>query len=59
MAAIEAFPITGATVGISIAAPFGPSSMLCIQRTLGGGFSAGLAAGQVHGFLKKPLNVKY
>jgi threonine/homoserine/homoserine lactone efflux protein len=37
--------MAGATIGLSIAAPLGPTSMLCVQRTLGYGFYAGLASG--------------
>ncbi|MGV3550844.1 LysE family transporter [Rhizobium sp.] len=37
--------LTGAMVGISIAAPFGPSSMLCVERALNGGLASGLACG--------------
>ncbi len=45
MAGIEASLIAGATIGMSIAAPFGPTSMLCVQRTLSFGLCAGLATG--------------
>lgn len=45
MAGIEASLMMGATIGISIAAPFGPTSMLCVQRTLSFGLCAGLATG--------------
>jgi threonine/homoserine/homoserine lactone efflux protein len=37
--------LTGATIGLSIAAPIGASSMLCIQQTLSRGLSTGFAAG--------------
>lgn len=42
---IEASLLTGVVVGVSIAAPFGPSSMLCVQRALHGGAASGLACG--------------
>lgn len=42
---IEASLLTGAVVGVSIAAPFGPSSMLCVERALNGGVASGLACG--------------
>ena len=35
----------GAAVGLGIAAPIGPMAMVCIHRTLLGGFRAGLATG--------------
>lgn len=37
--------LAGVTIGLTIAIPFGPSSMLCVQRTLGNGYSTGLATG--------------
>ncbi|WCS28541.1 LysE family transporter (plasmid) [Methylobacterium sp. NMS14P] len=37
--------LTGASLGLSIAAPIGPTSLLCVQRTLSGGLSTGLATG--------------
>jgi len=37
--------LTGASLGLSIAAPIGPTSLLCIQRTLAGGLPTGLATG--------------
>ncbi len=37
--------IKGFIIGISIAAPVGPIGVLCIQRTLSGGKSQGLATG--------------
>ncbi len=42
---VETSLIAGATIGLSIAVPFGPASMLCVQRTLGDGFHTGLATG--------------
>jgi threonine/homoserine/homoserine lactone efflux protein len=42
---VETSLIAGAAVGLSIAVPFGPASMLCVQRTLGDGFYTGLATG--------------
>ena len=35
----------GAVVGFSIAAPVGPIGILCIRRSLSGGFASGFAAG--------------
>lgn len=37
--------LAGASLGLSIAAPIGPTSLLCIQRTLAGGLPIGLATG--------------
>ncbi|WP_367339189.1 LysE family translocator [Aminivibrio sp.] len=37
--------VRGFVLGFSIAAPVGPIGILCIQRTLSGGFSSGLASG--------------
>lgn len=37
--------LAGAGIGLSIAAPIGPTSMLCVQRTLALGLRAGLATG--------------
>lgn len=37
--------LAGASLGLSIAAPIGPTSLLCIQRTLAGGLPTGLATG--------------
>lgn len=37
--------LAAAGVGLSIAAPIGPTSMLCVQRTLAAGLSTGLATG--------------
>ena len=37
--------IKSISAGIAIAAPVGPMSLLCRQRTLGGGRAAGLAFG--------------
>lgn len=45
MSTIAASLLAGAGVGLSIAAPIGPTSMLCIQRTLASGLLAGLATG--------------
>lgn len=39
------FFFRGALLGFSIAAPVGPIGILCIQRTLSGGFRNGLASG--------------
>ena len=35
----------GAALGLAIAAPVGPTALLCIQRTLAGGMLAGMATG--------------
>ena len=37
--------LMGASVGISIAAPIGPTTMHCIERTLAAGITRGLATG--------------
>jgi threonine/homoserine/homoserine lactone efflux protein len=37
--------LAGASLGLSIAAPVGPTSLLCVQRTLSGGLPTGLATG--------------
>lgn len=37
--------LAGASLGLTIAAPIGPTSLLCIQRTLAGGLPVGLATG--------------
>ena len=37
--------LRGLVLGASIAAPVGPIGVLCIRRSLAGGFSSGLAAG--------------
>jgi threonine/homoserine/homoserine lactone efflux protein len=37
--------LLGVLIGLSIAVPIGPSCILCIQRCLAGGMSAGLATG--------------
>lgn len=37
--------LTGVTIGLSIAAPIGATSMLCIQQTLARGLPTGFAAG--------------
>ncbi|ONG54427.1 hypothetical protein BKE38_10285 [Pseudoroseomonas deserti] len=37
--------LRGAALGIAVAAPIGPTALLCIQRTLAGGPRAGMAAG--------------
>ncbi len=46
--------VTGAVLGLSIAAPFGPISLLCIQRSIainpGLGVATGLGASSVHVF---------
>lgn len=39
------FLLKGLAIGFSIAAPVGPIGLLCIQRTLSGGRSSGLASG--------------
>ncbi len=36
---------TGVVIGFSIAAPVGPIGLLCIRRTLDGGWAAGFASG--------------
>lgn len=45
MSAIAASMLAGAGIGLTIAAPIGPTSMLCIQRTLATGLLAGLSTG--------------
>jgi threonine/homoserine/homoserine lactone efflux protein len=45
MSTFVATVFAGADVGFSIAAPIGPTSMLCIQRTLVTGLAAGVATG--------------
>lgn len=37
--------LAAAAVGVAVAAPVGPVGVLCIQRTLRGGFAFGLASG--------------
>lgn len=37
--------LAGAGAGLSIAIPFGPTSMMCVERTLSDGMRAGIAAG--------------
>ena len=37
--------VSGALIGLSIAAPIGPMAILCIHRTLDGGMRAGLSTG--------------
>ncbi|WP_082499475.1 LysE family transporter [Rhizobium sp. Leaf391] len=37
--------LAGAGAGLSIAAPFGPTSMMCVERTLADGMRAGIASG--------------
>ena len=37
--------IRGLVLGVSIAAPVGPMGLLCMRRTLAGGFAAGLISG--------------
>lgn len=45
MAGVEVSILTGATIGMSIAAPFGPASVLCVQRTICNGLYPGLMTG--------------
>lgn len=45
MSVIATALLAGASLGLSIAAPIGPTSVLCIQRTLSGGLPIGLATG--------------
>ena len=45
MGVIATTLLAGASLGLSIAAPIGPTSLLCIQRTLSGGLPTGLATG--------------
>ncbi|KAA0114932.1 permease [Methylobacterium sp. P1-11] len=45
MGVIAAALLAGASLGLSIAVPIGPTSLLCIQRTLSGGLPIGLATG--------------
>lgn len=45
MSVVATALLTGASLGLSIAAPIGPTSLLCVQRTLSGGLSTGLATG--------------
>jgi threonine/homoserine/homoserine lactone efflux protein len=37
--------LAGAGAGLSIAIPFGPASMMCVERTLADGMRAGMATG--------------
>jgi putative LysE/RhtB family amino acid efflux pump len=37
--------VTGVLIGLSVAAPLGPNGLLCINRTLSGGRTAGFASG--------------
>lgn len=37
--------LAGAGAGLSIAAPFGPTSMMCVERTLADGVRSGIATG--------------
>ena len=37
--------LRGLALGIVVAAPVGPMSLLCMRRTLAGGFSAGILSG--------------
>lgn len=37
--------LSGATIGLMIAAPIGPMAILCLKRTLSAGFRAGLSTG--------------
>ncbi|MCJ2047546.1 LysE family transporter [Methylobacterium sp. J-078] len=45
MSVIATALLSGASLGLSIAAPIGPTSLLCVQRTLSGGLPTGLATG--------------
>lgn len=45
MSTIAASMLAGAGIGLTIAVPIGPTSMLCIQRTLAAGLLAGLSTG--------------
>ena len=45
MGVIATTLLAGASLGLTIAAPIGPTSLLCVQRTLAGGLSTGLATG--------------
>jgi threonine/homoserine/homoserine lactone efflux protein len=45
MSVITKALLAGASLGLSIAAPIGPTSLLCVQRTLAGGLPTGLATG--------------
>lgn len=45
MSGIAASLIAGAGAGLSIAVPFGPTSLLCIERTLADGMRAGIVTG--------------
>lgn len=45
MGVIATALLAGASLGLSIAAPIGPTSLLCVQRTLSGGLPIGLATG--------------
>ncbi len=45
MGVIATALLAGASLGLSIAAPIGPTSLLCVQRTLSGGLPTGLATG--------------
>ncbi|WP_198381536.1 LysE family transporter [Roseomonas sp. KE2513] len=45
MSAVISSLLLGAGVGLSIAAPIGPSSLLCIERTLTTGIARGIATG--------------
>jgi threonine/homoserine/homoserine lactone efflux protein len=42
---MESVLLAGMLLGVSVAAPVGPMGLLCINRTLSGGFAAGLAIG--------------
>jgi threonine/homoserine/homoserine lactone efflux protein len=44
MATVEIF-LSGMTAGFAVAAPVGPLGLVCIERTLGAGWAAGLAHG--------------
>ncbi|MGU3362112.1 LysE family transporter [Methylobacterium sp. M6A4_1b] len=45
MSVIATALFAGAGLGLSIAAPIGPTSLLCVQRTLAAGLPTGLATG--------------
>ena len=48
MSVITTALLAGASLGLSIAAPIGPTSLLCVQRTLAGGLPTGLGVATVH-----------
>lgn len=45
MGVIATALLAGASLGLTIAAPIGPTSLLCVQRTLAGGLPTGVATG--------------